>query len=117
MGHGLIFAPTRNEIVDLLLDGCKLLMLRPHDYGAREAMARAVATFAVAAEQGDTLLIRALAEEAKANGDELAFRLDSPGYSTLFIEATAARLCQTLTLLRSNWTSYLALVPAILKPQ
>lgn len=90
----------RRRAIAVLVRGCHRLMLQPHDAEAQAALVAVLATARVAEAEVDSLLVAALVKEAAAHADELALRLDSPGYSALYIGATAARLCQTLNLLQ-----------------
>jgi len=75
------------------------LLLQPSHDDTRDMLAFVLATTPLALGECDSLLIAALVNEARAHGEELAYRLEAPGYSSLYIAATTARLHQTLTIL------------------
>jgi len=93
---------SRAEALVSLIRGSQRLLLQPHDADARQALLVLLATVPLTVGEEDPLLITALVKEACAHADELAFRLEAPGYSGLYIAATTARLCQTLTILRTQ---------------
>jgi len=53
-------------------------------------------------EDGLPPLMAALVKEARAHASELAFRLEQPGIAPIHLRATAARLCQTVAVLRRH---------------
>ncbi|MBY0319459.1 MAG: hypothetical protein K2X72_12100 [Reyranella sp.] len=50
----------------------------------------------------DSPLVAALIKQVRAHADELAFRLDAGGASSLHVGASAARLCQAVKALRGQ---------------
>ncbi len=48
----------------------------------------------------DSPLVAALIKQVRAHADELAFRLDAGGASSLHVSAIAARLCQAVNALQ-----------------
>jgi hypothetical protein len=91
---------SRAEAVALLSTSCRRLLLQPDQGDARDVLAFVLATVPLTLGKCDSLLITALVKEARAHVDELAFRLEAPGYSSLYVAATTARLHQTLTILQ-----------------
>ena len=76
------------------------MLLNPDDSEARAVLSLMLATVPLAVADHDSLSITALVKEARAHAEELAYRLEAPGYSSLYIAATTARLHQTLTILQ-----------------
>jgi hypothetical protein len=93
---------SRAEALTVLIRSSQRLLLQPHDADARQALVVLLAAVPLTSGEDDSLLITALVKEASAHADELAFRLEAPGYSPLYIAATTARLCQTLTILQAQ---------------
>jgi hypothetical protein len=92
----------RDEQLAFLVSICHRLMLDPRDGNVRQFTAVMLAQAAVRALAGDTPLAAALVKEVRAHLDEMAYRLEAPGYSALYVGAVAARLCQTLTAFQSH---------------
>jgi hypothetical protein len=93
-------AAERAEQLAFLLASCHRLMLDPQDGNVRQFAAVMMAQADVTPHDGDLPLAGALVKEARAHLDELAYRLEAPGYPPVCIGALAARLCQTLTALQ-----------------
>ena len=92
---------SRAEAIALLSMCCRRLMLQPDHDDTRRLLAFVLATYPLAfREHDDSLLIITLVKEAMAHAEELTFRLEAPGYSSLYIAATTARLHQTLAILQ-----------------
>ena len=91
---------SRTEAIALLSSNCRRLLLQPDDGDVRQMLAFVLATAPLTFGDFDSLLITALIKEARAHAEELAYRLEAPGYSSLYIAATTARLHQTLTILQ-----------------
>lgn len=95
----------RTEQIEFLLAACHRLMLEPRDAKARSMAMILLMTGDLSAETGDSRLVACLIKEARAHADELAFRLDSGGASSLHVGAMAARLCQSVTALQAQIAS------------
>ena len=95
-----VVQPSRAEAIALLSRCCRQLLLRPDRADARDLLAFVLATVPLTFCESDPLLITALVKEAQAHAEELAYRLEAPGYSSLYIAATTARLHQTLSILQ-----------------
>jgi hypothetical protein len=93
---------SRAEAIELLSRYCRRLLLQPSHDDTRHMFAVVLATTPLALGECDSLLITALVKEARAHVEELAYRLEAPGYSSLYIAATTARLHQTLTVLQKQ---------------
>jgi hypothetical protein len=91
-----------NESLEVLDRACQQIALRPHDEAARLLLAMAVMSAELAPSIEDSALVRALTEEARAHSEDLAFRLERPGYDSIFIGAAAAKLRQTLAVLKEQ---------------
>lgn len=91
---------SRAEAIELLSRSCRRLLLQPSHDDTRHMLAFLLATTPLALGECDSLLITALVKEARAHAEELAYRLEAPGYSSLYIAASTARLHQTLTILQ-----------------
>ena len=91
---------SRAEAIELLSRCCRRLLLQPSHDDTRHMLAFVLATTPLALGECDSLLITALVKEARAHAEELAYRLEAPGYSSLYIAASTARLHQTLTILQ-----------------
>jgi hypothetical protein len=91
---------SRAEAIALLSSNCRQLLLQPDHGDVRQMLAFVLATAPLTLGDSDSLLITALIKEARAHAEELAYRLEAPGYSSLYIAATTARLHQTLTILQ-----------------
>jgi hypothetical protein len=78
------------------------LTLEPNDRETRRFAVTLLAMAELAVEDDDSPLVAALIKELRAHVDELAYRLDSPGTSSLHVGAVAARLCQTVTVLHAH---------------
>jgi hypothetical protein len=102
----------RREQLQILVGACHWLLLEPENDEPRRALALLTAGGLEATEL-DPPLIAALINEANAHGDELSFRLDSPGYPALYIAATTARLCQTLEELQLHLTGATPRIPSL----
>jgi hypothetical protein len=99
---------SRAEAIALLSRCCCRLLLQPDDGDARDVLAFVLATVPLTFCEEDSLLITALVKEAQAHAEELAYRLEAPGYSSLYIAATTARLHQTLSILQLQLSSEVA---------
>jgi hypothetical protein len=106
--------PDRVDQLNALLASCHRLLLDPRDEEARTLAVLVLGAAALAERADDTRLATALVAEARAHAEELAFRLEAPGYSSLYIRAVTARLCQTLQVLRVQFMplSHSALIGA-----
>jgi hypothetical protein len=91
---------SRAEAIALLSSNCRRLLLQPDHGDVRHMLAVVLATAPLTFGDSDSLLITALIKEARAHAEELAYRLEVPGYSSLYIAATTARLHQTLAILQ-----------------
>jgi hypothetical protein len=96
--------PARTEQLEFLLAACHRVTLEPHDREARRIAARLLTMAEVSAEKNDSSLVAALIKEIRAHADELAFRLDTGGTTSLHVGAIAARLCQAVTALQRQMT-------------
>jgi hypothetical protein len=92
----------RDEQLAFLVSICHRLMLEPQDGNVRQFVALMLAQAEVRVLAGDTPLAAALVKEVQGSLDEMAYRLEAPGYSPLYVGAVAARLCQTLTALQTH---------------
>lgn len=99
---------SRTEAIAILSRSCRRLLLHPDHSEARAVAALLLATVPLTGADRDSLLITALVKEARAHAEELAYRLEAPGYSSLYIAATTARLHQTLTILQLQLASDVA---------
>jgi hypothetical protein len=90
---------NRTDQLKSLRDACHRVLLEPQNAQSRAILGRAVAATQLAPLEGDTLLTASLVKEARAHAEKLAFRLETPGYPALYINAITARLCQTLAVL------------------
>jgi hypothetical protein len=86
----------RNDELTLFLRACQGLLLEPQGGDRRDALAVVIGRAALISLPGDSLLVASLLNEAWAHAEELAFRLESPGYPGLYVSALTARLHQTL---------------------
>lgn len=91
---------ARAQATALLSRCCRQLLLQPDHTDARDVLAFALATVPLTLCESDPLLMTALVKEARAHAEELAYRLEAPGYSSLYIAAATAKLHQTLSLLQ-----------------
>ena len=81
---------------------CKKLLLRPRDEMTRQVVASVMSSARLTPAARDSPLVRGLIDEARTQGDDLAFRLEQRGCDAIFVSAVAAKLCQTLAALRQH---------------
>jgi hypothetical protein len=88
--------------VELLQAACRRLVLQPDEEPVRQDMLRTIAISALQAGPNETTFVRGLLDEARANADHLAFRLEGPGCDRLVVCTLAAVLSCTLAALQSQ---------------